>query len=279
MIIDLYHKNIAGPMIDAWIIVMMIVLFLSGILISTLGAMTGLGGGFLAVPYLILFWGLNRPDAVLASLFMIFANSTSGTIAYVKSRMIRWSSAAYLFIPTIPGLVIGYLILISMDASLFDLIFSVLLISVTIYIVYSRTRDDNNEREDEEEDETNIWKKIVSAPVAFVAGIISSTFGIGGGAIFMPLQIGLLGIRIKKAIATSMLIIAMMAFIRVFIISASQIDLLYSLPLALGGLIGGQIGAKVVKKIKRSEILLYLLGLFLVFIGLYMGVNGVLGLV
>jgi hypothetical protein len=163
-----------------------------------------------------------------------------------------------------------------MEAALFDLIFAILLLSVTTYIIYRRTKS-GDEKEQKEEDEP-LWKRLITIPVAFVAGIISSTFGIGGGAIFMPVQVGLLGTEIRKAIATSMFIIAMMAFIRVFVISPGEIDLLYSLPLALGALIGGQIGARVVKVIRRSEILLYLLGIFLVFTAIYMGSKGLISL-
>ena len=50
--------------IDA--IVEIILLILSGMMISTLGALIGLGGGFIAVPYLILFWSLDRELAVFS---------------------------------------------------------------------------------------------------------------------------------------------------------------------------------------------------------------------
>lgn len=261
-------------------VVEIILLVLSGMMISTLGALIGLGGGFMAVPYLILFWSVDRELAVFSSLMLILANSTSGSISYIRSRMIDWKFAVFIFVPTIPGLILGYLILKNLDSTIFDILFSLLLLSMSAYIVYKKVRNNGEKGEEEKESDGKI-KKLIAVPLAFVAGTISSTFGVGGGSIFMPAQVGLLGLDIRKAIANSMLIISMMAFIRVFVISYGYFSvehLQYGLPLALGALIGGHVGAGIVKNIKRSKILVYLLVIFLFLIAVYMGVSALISI-
>jgi uncharacterized membrane protein YfcA len=253
-----------------WIVT--IILLLSGIIISTLGSMSGLGGGFLAVPYLVIFWGLNRPEAVLVSLFMIFFNSGSSTFRHARNRMINWKSAIYLVVPAVPGVIIGYFLLKELTSGVFDILFSLLLLGVTLYIFFKRRK---NVLQQERRNDVG-FNRVLSIPSAFVGGLLSSTFGVGGGAIFMPIQVGMLGIRIKRAIATSMFIIFIITFFRVFVISLMEIDLLYSLPLAIGALVGGQAGAVIVNKTRRSEFLLYLMIGFLAFIALYMGISGII---
>ncbi|MGA1821486.1 MAG: sulfite exporter TauE/SafE family protein [Thermoplasmatota archaeon] len=253
-----------------------LLLVFSGMIISTLGALIGLGGGFLAVPYLILVWSLDRELAVFSSLMLVLANSTSGSISYIRSRMIDWKFAVFIFVPTVPGLILGYFILKNLDSMVFDILFSMLLLIMTSYIMIKHFLN-KNEKSKKEVRVDGWGKKILAVPISFAAGTISSTFGVGGGSIFMPVQVGLLDLNMRKAVANSMFIIAMMAVIRVFVISYGYFSvdhLQYGLPLALGALIGGYAGAHVVKNIKKSRPLIYLLAVFLFLIAVYMGLNG-----
>ncbi|MEA3558656.1 MAG: sulfite exporter TauE/SafE family protein [Candidatus Thermoplasmatota archaeon] len=248
-----------------------IVFFIAGALISTLGAMTGLGGGFLCVPFLIIVWGRDRSEAVLTSLTMIVANSISSSITYFRSKMVDLRVFALLIVPTIPGLFIGYFLLESMEDAVFDIIFSILLILVTMFILIKNTRKKASTSGGREK------RKLlphISVPIAFATGTASSTFGIGGGALLMPLQVGLLKMNVKRAIATSMFLLAFMSTFRVFVISGGAFDPFMALPLAAGAVLGAQGGAKIVKKLK-GKYLLYVLSLFLFLIAVFMLVGAV----
>lgn len=253
----------------------LIILFMTGVIISPIGAMAGLGGGFLAVPFLVFVWGVDRDLAVLVSLFMIFANSVSNSISYVRARMVDYRTVTLLAIPAVPGLFIGYYLLRNMDDSAFDLAFSVLLFSVTLYILISRGQDKGRKATDGKAPEGRppLWKELMSMPLGFVAGIASSAFGIGGGAILMPVQIGLLGVAVKRAIAASMFVLMVITGIRV-VMSVNDLDLGLSIPLALGAVVGGQIAPFLVKRAKSLN-LLYLLSAFLFLIAMYMAFGAV----
>jgi uncharacterized membrane protein YfcA len=260
-------------------VVGILVLFAAGALISTLGAMTGLGGGFLAVPFLLLLWGLGSKEAVLTSLTMILANSTSSSITYLRSKMVDLKVFALLIAPTIPGLFLGWWLLSNLSDTLFKLLFSVFMIGVTIYILvrnYRKERKAKEDRSDPDKDERRLLPHL-SIPIAFAAGTVSSAFGIGGGALLMPLQVGLMKAKVKRAIATSMLLIAVMSAFRVIAISRAGFDPFVALPLAAGALLGAQLGAHLVKKV-QSRYLLYLMASFLLFIAAYMGVRAILSL-
>lgn len=243
-----------------------LVFFIAGAFISMLGSMTGLGGGFLCVPFLVLVWGINRPEAVLTSLTMIVANSISSSLSYVRSRMVDFKVFAILILPTIPGLFVGYYLLKNMEDAVFDMVFGILLISVMIYILIKNSRSDRNSSASR--GRIRLLPHF-SIPIAFAAGTASSTFGIGGGALLMPLQVGLLKMNVKRAIATSMFLLAFMSTFRVFVISGGAFDPFMALPLAAGAVLGAQGGATVVKKMK-GKYLLYILAAFLICIGIYM---------
>jgi uncharacterized protein len=251
-----------------------IIFFIAGALISMLGAMTGLGGGFLCVPFLIIVWGRDRSEAVLTSLTMIVANSVSSSITYLRSKMVDLRVFALLIIPTIPGLFIGYFLLENMEDAVFDIIFSILLIFVTFFILVKNIRKKEKGSGMEKEGTGRRLLPHISVPTAFAAGTVSSAFGIGGGALLMPLQVGLLKMNVKRAIATSMFLLAFMSTFRVFVISGGAFDPFMALPLAAGAVLGAQGGTKIVKKLK-GEYLLYVLSLFLFFIAVFMLVGAV----
>lgn len=255
----------------------MFVLVAAGVFISTLGALAGLGGGFLAVPFLMLVWKLDSEMAVLTSLTMILANSTSSSITYVRTRKVDMKVFALLVLPTIPGLFAGWWLLRNLEDTQFRLVFALLMAAVMIYVLVrnSRKGSSNPDSEDVDRDRIGRTKAIISAPISFSAGAASSAFGIGGGALLMPLQMGLLGMNVKRAIATSMLLIAVMSAIRVIGISRASFDPFVAIPLALGALLGAQLAAYIVRR-ARSRYLLYFLAVFLFIIAFYMGIEAVL---
>ncbi len=256
-----------------------LILFLAGMVMSALGAMTGLGGGFLAVPFMLFIWGEGMASSVLLSLTMILANSLSSSVFYLRNRMVDVKMALWLIVPAVPGLFAGYLILINLSPRPFYILFALLLFCVTTYILISRTRKGRGEGEDEGDrsEKKGLHQLLITAPFSFLAGTASSAFGIGGGAIFMPLQVTLLKKNVKKAIATTMMVLAMMTLFRVFVISGADVDLLIAVPLATGAVLGAQLGAMVVRKV-RGLYLFYLLVAFLFMVAFYTAARG-LGLI
>ncbi|MBV8488888.1 MAG: sulfite exporter TauE/SafE family protein, partial [Candidatus Eremiobacteraeota bacterium] len=64
-------------------------LFAVALFASAFGSMVGLGGGFILVPILRLFFGLAPAEAAGTSLLLIIANSFSGAITYLWHRRVH----------------------------------------------------------------------------------------------------------------------------------------------------------------------------------------------
>jgi uncharacterized membrane protein YfcA len=98
----------------------------------------------------------------------------------------------------------------------------------------------------------------------FIAGIISSLFGVGGGIIFVPIMILIFQMPMTKAAPTSQLILLITSLIGIFThILLTNPDYFAGLSLAAGAFIGGQIGAALSSHI-GEKILQKLLSVFLI---------------
>ena len=86
--------------------------------------------------------------------------------------------------------------------------------------------------------------------VGLLAGIICGLFGTGGGMILVPAFIYLLKIDPKKARATSLCCMLVMVITSsIFYYKNNYINWQKGLLCAVGGIIGGYFGAKILKKV------------------------------
>ena len=93
----------------------------------------------------------------------------------------------------------------------------------------------------------NIVKKMI---IGILAGFVSGLFSTGGGMILVPAFIYLLNIEDRKARGTSIFcILPMVMTSGFFYYKGNYINWNISILCAIGGMIGGYIGAKVLRKI------------------------------
>ena len=90
-------------------------------------------------------------------------------------------------------------------------------------------------------------KKVI---LGLIAGIICGLFGTGGGMILVPAYIYMLKIEPKKARATSLLCMLVMVIVSsIFYYKNKYIDWKIGVLCAIGGIVGGYLGAKILKKV------------------------------
>ena len=90
-------------------------------------------------------------------------------------------------------------------------------------------------------------KKII---IGLLAGIICGLFGTGGGMILVPAFVYMLNIEPKRARATSLTCMLIMVIVSgIFYYKNNYIEWNTGLLCAIGGIVGGYLGAKILKKI------------------------------
>lgn len=110
--------------------------------------------------------------------------------------------------------------------------------------------------------------KIIS--IGFLAGIVSGLFSSGGGMILVPSLTHILKIdEIKARVLSITSILFMVIASSFFYFKNDHLDIWFSIKCAIGGLIGGYIGAKLLKK-KNEKILKILFILLIIYTSIKM---------
>lgn len=218
-----------------------------GFVAGLLGSIIGLGGGIIVVPVLT-FFGFTPTLAASNSLFAAFSNAIASTFSYSRQKRIEYSIGLKLGLLTIPGTVLGALLSVGVAPDIFKILFGLVLISSSVYIFLKRKIESK---------EYNSSKQVFLFAIfaSFFAGIISSFFGIGGGIIFVPLMVVVMGIGMKKAAPTSQLILLFASFSGLVTHSIlGHPDYYQALLLSIGAFIGGIIGARLSLEIREKNL-------------------------
>jgi len=187
-------------------------------LISFLTSMLGIGGGVLYTP-LQLFLGIDIHHAATNSLFFIMLASISAGFIYRKAGKVDFKLVALLESPTLIGAFIGGYIsgFISSNVLMIILIITLLFSGIMMLRKTSIISEIDNDY-----DAWFVWKRefkeyqyginlFVALPCSFVAGVVSSLVGVGGGVLKVPIMIILLNVPVEIAISVSMIMVGITA--------------------------------------------------------------------
>lgn len=218
-----------------------------GFAAGVIGSMIGLGGGFVIVPVLT-FLGFSPQLSASESLFAAFSNAVASTASYSKQKRIVYSLGLKLGLLSIPGTIIGAFISDEITSSLFKLLFGGVLIAASIYIFSKRKMEPKA---------YNLSKQVMVFAVAcsFFAGIISSLFGIGGGVVFVPLMIIVIGLSMKLAAPTSQFILLFASASGMTVHALlGHTDFYQAGLLAAGAFAGGLVGSRLSLEIQETKL-------------------------
>lgn len=112
----------------------MTLMIIAGLGIGILSSLTGLGGGFLAVP-LLLYMGRNTQAAVGTSFLFVLFVSISSVAAHYRLGNIDIKSGLFLGLGGVVGAQIGPLILQQLSDQTFKRIFGLLLTALGIWMI------------------------------------------------------------------------------------------------------------------------------------------------
>ena len=242
----------------------------AGVAVGTYGTLVGAGGGFAMVPILLLVYPRQSPAQLTAvSLGAVFANVVSGSIGYARLRRIDYRTGLILAPATIPGAVIGALVVGAIPRAAFDAVMGSALILVSGFLLLkpqgniplglagrpmvSRTLVDSD---------GNRYQYRFNLALAIVAsfgiGFVSSLLGIGGGIVQVPILTTFFAFPAHIASATSQ-------FVQIFTSGFGTLThvlhgdyasfVSVTVALAVGVIIGAQFGALISGRVAGSAII------------------------
>ncbi|MGA5427552.1 sulfite exporter TauE/SafE family protein [Streptomyces koyangensis] len=161
-------------------------------------ALGGLGGGgsVLAVPALIYLLGFSPVAATTASLIIVAATSLSSLVAHARDGNVRWRSGLLFAAVGIGPAMLGGLAAGRLPAAALTVAFSVIAaLAAWRMLRPSRPAPDGPVR------------PARAAGAGAGLGAVTGVLGVGGGFLAVPALVGVLGLRMKAAVGTSLLVI------------------------------------------------------------------------
>ncbi|MBX9976127.1 sulfite exporter TauE/SafE family protein [Cytobacillus firmus] len=230
-----------------------------GALISVLSGFFGVGGGFILTPTLMLF-GFSPVEAITTSLLFSIGTSLSGIFAHIRMKNIRLKQGLILGLSGMAATQAAHPFVLFLEEKGWDTwavpLFYIILLSYFALGMLKKGENPTNAVSPSELS-PSIVKMVL---IGFFAGFVSTTLGVGGGFIMVPLSVAYLGMMPKKAVGTSLfaiLLIVTAGFVSYS--STISIDYWIGLSLVAGGLAGSQFGAKLTSYFENEEIT-YMLG-------------------
>lgn len=235
-----------------------------GLLVGTFGTLIGAGGGFILVPVLLLLYPKDSPALVTGmSLAVVFLNATSGSLAYARMRRVDYRSGLLFAAATVPGAVLGAMTTNVIPRRTFDILFGVLMVLGSAYLIWRPLRADGAEGHAtgsfartlvERDGSVHRWSydPRLGVAISVIVGFVSSVLGIGGGIIHVPVLAQMLGFPVHVATATSHFVLAVMALAGT-LVHLSSGELLPGLgrvaAIGVGVLAGAPLGAALSNRI------------------------------
>jgi uncharacterized membrane protein YfcA len=193
---------------------------IAALLIGLVLGLIGGGGSILTVPVLVYLMYINPVTATAYSLFIVGSAALVGAFQNMKKGLVDYRTAVVF---SIPAFIAVYLtrkfIVPAIPENLFTIgdylltknvgimvFFAIIMVLAAFSMIWS------NSKEVVEQKKVNYNYPLIMIE-GFVIGILTGVVGAGGGFLIIPALVILANLPMKKAVATSLLIIAVKSLI------------------------------------------------------------------
>jgi len=249
----------------------------------------GIEGGIIFIPVFVLGLGLTAQEAAGVSLTTMIFGLGSGSLAYALQKRVDFKLGLLLGGSTVPGAILGAWTTQFVSSNVLKILFGLTLIPLAIGMIvkksetreYTKTGQGKWKRRLIDRDGKD-FTYAVSHPLLgvgayFLIGFISGLFGIGGGALRIPVLVLLLGLPMHIAIATSvftMVISSIAGAVAHF--DLGHVNVEYVVWLVPTVICGAQIGARLAKR-TEAQVLKKIFASILTIMGVVIIVESLLG--
>ncbi|MGV3629698.1 MAG: sulfite exporter TauE/SafE family protein [Bacteroidota bacterium] len=246
----------------------------TGIILGVLGG----GGSMMILPIFVYILHIDPPLAVVYSLFIVGIASLIGASAHFRLGNVHLRTALIFGIPSIASVILTRKVVLPhipeviIDFNWFHLDKNTFLLSffafMMLFAAYFMLTDKNKNVKENKKSQSGFG---ALAFEGIVVGFVTALVGAGGGFLIIPALLYFARLPIKRAIGTSLTIIALNSLIG-FASSASQYELdwvfllAFSAVTSVGILVGTQLSKKIKgQKLKKAfAVMVLILGTFIV---------------
>jgi uncharacterized membrane protein YfcA len=216
-----------------------------GVVVGTIGG----GGAILALPVFVYVLGEGVSAASTASLIVVALGASAGAGAHAVKGRVCWRVAAAFAIPAAAGAYVGTIAGASVSPRTLILAFVPVMLAAAA-MTYAR----GTEKVDHDDGQPLGCprpKLPRSGGSGLAVGTMTGFFGVGGGFLVVPALTSLLGLPLRRAIATSLAVIGFTGLVALGIHLARGAEPDWPLTIALSGaaaagaLVGSGLGGRV----------------------------------
>ena len=193
--------------------------YIGALFIGLVLGLIGGGGSILTVPILVYFMGLSPVIATAYSLFVVGSASLVGTVRNLPKKLVDFKTAFLFAVPAfsavyvsrrfliqaIPEVIISIGSLELSKSMAIMLFFALLMLLASFSMIKNRAEQLSKSTGSKH----TYWLILIGVIVGFLTGMV----GAGGGFLIIPALVLFAKIPMKKAVATSLLIIAINSLI------------------------------------------------------------------
>ncbi len=236
-----------------------------GVLIGVLGALLGTGGGFILVPFLVLFAHIPIKHAIAASLVAVIATSSSVASVNVGRHLPNMRLGVTLELSTVMGAFAGSITAGFLSGHVLGVLFGCCLVAISLLMFRKSAMKTEHigpplegghlnasyfDKSINQEVSYGVRRLPVGMLASFVAGNLSGLLGIGGGVLKVPALTLWCGVPMKAAAATSNFMIGVTAVASAFIYySRNEVDPLVTAAVVIGVLGGSILGTSFSERV------------------------------
>ncbi|WP_291106805.1 sulfite exporter TauE/SafE family protein [Flavobacterium sp. UBA6195] len=233
--------------------------YIGALFIGLVLGLTGGGGSILTVPILVYLMSINPVTATAYSLFIVGTTSTFGAIQNYRKNLVDIKNGFIFAIPSfiavyltrkiivqrIPEIIIESPILITKETFLM-LFFAVIMVFGALSVLKKKSQNTNSK------EKRNL---ILIGIQTFTIGIIIGLVGAGGGFLIIPSLILFAKLPMRKAVGTSLFIIAMNSLVGFMDdVQNLEIDWLFLLTFSAISVAGIFLGMYLTKYTNESQL-------------------------
>ena len=242
-------------------------LLLIGLFTGVCSGLLGVGGGFILIPLLLLL-RVPMEVAVSASLVFVLFSSASGMLRHGFQGTVDGRLAAFVAACSVLTAVAGSLLTVQLPPSILQALLGVCVLAGLVFM----NRRPKLQVQLDGPAPASRWRyprtahygsRVVHYQIDFVkgslvgaaAGFLSGLLGVGGGVLMIPLLVGVMAIPLPVAIGTSLLTILVSAFAGALTHwGQGSMEAAVVWSTALMGVIGAQVGAALVLKLRERSL-------------------------
>lgn len=254
-----------------------VILFFGALLAGFLGALSGLGGGLVIIPLLVLGVNTDIHYAIGTSLIAVIATSTATSCAYIKDGYTNIRIGIFLETATTVGALFGVVLGTLLSGAALKLIFGIFLIFTAIQSLIQNHAKPKTHPKDKiaaylKLDGTFPGGSAYSARrvplgylIMFFGGGLSGLLGLGAGVLKVIALDKAMGLPFKVSTTTSNFMIGVTAATSAGLyLKLGYIDPILTMPVVLGVTLGSIVGARLLPLVKTEVLRLLFVILILI---------------